>query len=196
MIEYFSMPTFEEEHYCDNPASFPINKFHQTGSGKGKFVLIVGESPAANGWRKSGKAFYNPEMKILPTGKRLNLLLSDVDLSVEKCGFTEIVKCYLGKNRKDLSKCGRNCWPIFVNQIKSVNYKLIITLGVKTMEIIKEMSKEKIEMGKLSTININKNNYLILPIYHPSPINPHNMKRNQTIFAESKDFLLRVLKQT
>src|SRR3990170_4127964 len=97
--------TSVEEHHCQNHSSFPLDKFHQIGFGKGKQILIVGESPAENGWRKSGKAFYNPEGKILPTGKRLNQLLVKFGLSVEQCGFTELAKCFVGKNRKILDKC-------------------------------------------------------------------------------------------
>ena len=90
------------EHYCEFPNEFPEHKFHQKGIGKGKYVLLVGESPAPNGWRKSGKACYSPEGKLLPTGKRLNELLTEFGLSVEICGFTELSKCFVGKYRKQL----------------------------------------------------------------------------------------------
>ncbi len=181
-----------EEHYCQNPSSFPLEKFHQKGTGKGKHILIVGESPAENGWRKSSKAFYNPDGKILPTGKRLNQLLSYLNLSIEKCGFTELAKCFVGKNRKILDKCSKGCWPIFLKQLKTIDYKLIIILGVKTLEIFNKLCGVELKTGTLSKVKIDSKYYFILPIYHPSPINPHNQKRNQIIFESLKGQLLAV----
>ena len=189
------MPTNTEEHYCHKISAFPINKFHQLGKGRGKNILIVGESPAENGWRKSGKAFYNLEGKILPTGKRLNLLLSEFDLSVEECGFTELSKCFIGKNRKSLNKCCQFCWPIFIKQLKSIDYKLIIILGVKTQEIFNNLCGTTVNTGDLSEICINEKSYFILPIYHPSPINPYSQKRNEEIFRLSKRKLLDIVFQ-
>jgi len=171
-----------EEHYCQNSVSFPLEKFHQLGTGKGKYILIVGESPAENGWRKSGKAFYNPNGKILATGKRLNQLLTPFGLSVEECGFTELAKCFVGKNRKVLDKCSAGCWPIFLKQLKTADYKMIIILGVKTLEIFNELCKSELKIGVITKTKIDNKSYSVLPIYHPSPVNPHGQKKNQIIF--------------
>ncbi|OGM18850.1 hypothetical protein A2686_02310 [Candidatus Woesebacteria bacterium RIFCSPHIGHO2_01_FULL_38_10] len=130
----------QHEHSCKEPNKFPTNKLHQISSGKGKIILIIGGSPSENGWRKSGKTFYDLNGKLLASGKRLNQLLSSLGLSVEICGFTELAKCFIGKNRKILSSCSKGCWPIFLKQLKSVNYKLIILLGVQTLKIFNKLS--------------------------------------------------------
>jgi uracil-DNA glycosylase len=52
--------------------SCPNGPHIQIGRGRGKKVLVVAESPAQNGWRVSGRAFFTSEGKILATGKRLN----------------------------------------------------------------------------------------------------------------------------
>ncbi len=174
------------EHYCENVNRFPLEKFLQRGVGKGKTILIVGEAPAPNGWRKSGRAFYSTDGKLLPTGRNLNKLLLDYNLSAEVCGFTELVKCYIGKDRKLLDDCGRKCWPIFKRQLKSSNYSLIILLGVKTLEIFNKNSNNKIRIGELVQIEINNKSYMLLPIFHPSPIAPFNHKKNQEIFSQLK----------
>lgn len=179
-----------QTHYCQNPKIFPLGKFHQRGSGKGKYVLIVGESPAPNGWRLSGKACYDVSGKLLATGKRLNNLLSTLNLSVETCGFTELAKCYVGKDRKILEKCCLGCWPIFVKQLESVDYKLIIILGVKTLEVFNKLCNTELKTGTISNVVINKKKYSILGIYHPSPINPHGQAKNQKIFESLKEKLL------
>jgi len=173
-----------EKHYCKDPDKFPLSKFHQRGLGKGKQILIVGESPAENGWRNSGRAFYNPEGKILATGKKLNLLLTDFGLSVETCGFTELAKCYVGKNRKILSSCSEGCWPIFLKQLTTEDYKLIILLGVQTLKIFNQLSSLNLEIGKLSKATLDGIKYSFLPIYHPSPRNPYSFNKNQLIFGK------------
>lgn len=147
----------------------------------------MGESPAANGWRVSGKAFYTLQGKLLPSGRRLNELLFPLGLSVETCGFTELAKCFVGKDRKRLANCCRGCWPIFVKQIKLADYKLIIILGVKTLEIFNKINNSDLKTGILSKIEIEDNEYLILPIYHPSPINPHGQRKNRLIFDNLKE---------
>lgn len=182
-----------EEHYCKEPNKFPLNKFHQKGLGMGKHILIVGESPAENGWRKSGKAFYNSEGKMLATGKRLNLLLSDFGISVESCGFTELAKCFIGKNRKALFSCSKSCWSIFLKQLRTEDYKLIMLLGVQTLAIFNQLSNLNLEIGKLSKAQLYDKEYSFLPIYHPSPINPHGHKKNTAIFEMNNGELLQLI---
>lgn len=174
------------DHYCQSPDMFPLDKFHQLGKGRGRVVLIVGESPAANGWRVSGKAFYTPRGRFLPSGRRLNALLLPLGLSVETCGFTELVKCFVGKDKKRLANCCQGCWPIFVKQIKLTDYKLIIILGVKTLEIFNKINNSDLKTGIMSKFKIDDKEYSILPIYHPSPINPHGQRKNKLIFESQE----------
>lgn len=182
------------EHYCKNVSQFPLEKFLQKGINKGKTILIVGEAPAQNGWRKSGRAFYTVDDKLLPTGRNLNKLLANHNLSVETCAFTEIVKCYVGTNRKLLNECGERCWPVFKKQLILSKYSLIILLGVKTLEIFNKNSDNKIKIGELTKTKIDGRNYMLLPIYHPSPIAPFNHKKNQEIFLQLKDKLEKLIK--
>lgn len=144
--------------------------------------MIVGESPAENGWRKSGKAFYSPAGKLLATGKRLNELLSLFDLEVSKCGFTELSKCFVNNNRKILGSCCKRCWPIFVKQVNKGNSQLIITLGVIPAQIIGNILDEVIEMGVMKEIKIGNKRVKLLPIYHPSPANSFGKEKNKKIF--------------
>jgi uracil-DNA glycosylase len=45
---------------------FPNNK--TISMGKDNLIVIVGEAPANNGWRKSGRAWYNIKNKLLSSG--------------------------------------------------------------------------------------------------------------------------------
>lgn len=186
----------DHEHYCNNIPNFPIDKFFQRGKGLGKRVLIVGEAPAANGWRKSGRAFYTVDGKLIPAGRNLNKLLERYGITIEDCAFTELVKCYVGKDRKLLNECGAKCWKIFLRQIMLERFNLIILLGVKTLEIFNKEAGENLKTGELADISVNKNKYYVLPIYHPSPINPFNRQKNIEIFTRLNTSLELIIKKS
>mgnify|MGYP002799674210 FL=1 len=60
---------------------------------KGKSrILVLGESPAKDGWIVSGKAFYNKDGKLQATGKVLQKLLNLCGLDIEDVNFTECCK--------------------------------------------------------------------------------------------------------
>jgi len=183
----------EHEHHCQDIESYDLDLFFQEGQGLGAKVLILGESPAENGWRKSGRACYTLKGKLLPTGKRLNELLYPFDLSVETCAFTELAKCFVGKDRHLLLQCSQNCWPILIHQLESKNIELIIPLGVKTLEILNFLNSSDLKTGVLAKTAINGEEYLALPIYHPSPINSHGRQKNLDIFAKNKTSLHQLL---
>ena len=178
-----------EEHFCANIENFPLDRFFQSGIGYGKNVLIIGESPAENGWRKSGKAFYSPEGKLLATGKRLNELLAIFDLDVSNCGFTELSKCFVGTNRKILGNCCKKCWPICEKQITKEDSRLIITRGVIPAQIMGEILNSKIIMGELTKLFIAGITRTLLPLYHPSPANPNGREKNRMIVEKYRDEL-------
>ena len=181
-----------KNHVCNNIKDFPINKFHQSGTGKGRNLLIVGESPAPNGWIISGKACYRPDGKILPTGKRLNELLEPFGLSVENSGFTELSKCFVSK-RTELESCGKKCWPIFLNQIKNEDYKLLIILGVQTTHILSKIIDRNLIVGEIVEIELEEKKYKIFPIFHPSPVNPTGHSKNKVLFKSLYSSLKNIL---
>ena len=187
------MRTVEEEHFCQDIDNFPTEKYLQIGVGMGKRILIVGESPAENGWRKSGKAFYSPEGKLLASGKRLNELLANFGLDVSTCGFTELAKCFVGKNRKVLGDCCKKCWPILEKQINRGDYRLVITLGVIPAQIIGEILEKEINMGEMAEILIGGKARKLLPIYHPSPVNPFGRTKNKQIFDKYRSEIREIL---
>lgn len=167
------MNTDIEDHCCDDDF-IALDKYLQIGSSVGKNILAVGESPAANGWCKSGRAFFTTSGKMVPTGKNflVNLQQIDSNINLENISFTEIAKCFVANNRKVLGSCASKTWPHFTNQLKHVAPKLIILLGKKTTDIFNVLSKTSLQVGELSTVVIFGVVYNILPIYHPSPLNP------------------------
>ncbi len=158
--------------------------------GNNNDIIILGEAPANNGWRKSGKVWYDQNNKILPSGKVMEKLLEILNLKILDVTFLESVKCY-PKERKFLNTCETNCNCILKKQIKVLKPKIILTLGnMATKAILNIKYKNYSEVvGKIYEQNIDGIKTIIIPIYHPSPISPLSYKGNIPIFNKIKELL-------
>lgn len=149
--------------------------------GKSNDIVLVGEAPTNNGWRKSHKLWRDINGKVLPSGVVLQKLFNIIDRNIFETTFLESVKCYPLK-RKNLKTCSKNCMNIMLEQLRILNPKLIITLGEFPTRNILDFNFKKFSdvVGNIYEIN----GYKILPIYHPSPISPRNYKGNVPIFEK------------
>ncbi len=157
--------------------------------GKNTDILFIGESPAKNGWIMTGRAFYDKNNKLLPTGRVLNQLLEIINLTIDDITFTEACKCCI-PDRKLLSIASTNCFPFLEAQITKLKSKILIPLGEHpTRILLKDLKFKRFGevVGKIYNIKINNDNILIVPIYHPSPINPKSYKNNIPIFELIKE---------
>ena len=154
--------------------------------------IIIGESPAKDGWIQSKKAFYNSSGKLQGTGRVLNTLLKNIGYSISDIYFTECCKCVI-ENRKFLKNCSINCLPILLEQLKSVPCRIIITMGLFPTQALLQTKIKKFAdvVGNVFEIEINSTNYILIPIYHPSPLNPRGYKDNILIFNKIKDYSAR-----
>lgn len=149
--------------------------------GRDNDIVLVGEAPANNGWRKSHKVWHDVNGKILPSAIILQKLFDLIDKDVLETTFLESVKCY-PLERKNLKICSEHCKNIMLEQLKIINPKLIITLGeFPTRNLLNFKFKKFCEVvGNI----YEGNGYKILPIYHPSPISPKSYKGNIPIFEK------------
>lgn len=147
-------------------------------------ILIIGESPAKDGWLKSGKAFYDINSNLQATGKILSKLLKLIDLSIEDISFTECCKCHIS-DRNKLYNCSNNCKTFLMEQIKNCNQDIILTMGLFPTQILlnTKINKFKDYVGKSFYLY----GKTIIPIYHCSPINPLSYKGNENIFISLKE---------
>ncbi len=152
--------------------------------GKDNDIVLVGEAPANNGWRKSHKLWTDLNGRVLPSGLVLQKLFDIIDRNIFETTFLESVKCY-PLERKNLKTCSSNCKNIMLEQLKILNPKLIITLGEFPTRNLLDFKFNKFAdvVGKIYEVN----NYKILPIYHPSPISPKSYKGNVPIFERLKE---------
>lgn len=170
-------------HNCnlcgDMVEKFPNSK--TVSVGRRNDIVILGEAPTNNGWRKSGIAWYDINGKLLPSGVILQKLLKKLGLEISDTYFLEAIKCY-PKDRKYLRKCSNNCKSFLLEQLEIINPKIILALGESATRTILNINFKKFSevVGKEFKIN----GYTVIPIYHPSPISPMSYKGNIDIFKK------------
>lgn len=161
---------------------FPDSK--TVSLGKTHDIVILGEAPANNGWRKSKIAWYDTNKKLLPSGVIMQKLLNIIDLELKNTYFLEAIKCY-PKDRKYLNVCGKNCRKFLIKQLETIKPKVVLSLGDAATKTILKVKYKKFNeiVGKEFYVDGIK----IIPIYHPSPISPLSYKGNIPIFENLKN---------
>jgi len=177
-----------EIHQCDLCGDM-IEKFPNSKTvsiGKRNDIVILGEAPANNGWRKSGIAWYDINHKLLPSGVVLQKLLNEINLKIEDTYFLEAIKCY-PKKRNNLNKCSKNCRKFLLKQLKIIKPKVVLSLGDAATKSILNIPYKNFRdvVGKTFMVD----EYIIIPIYHPSPISPMSYKGNIEIFKNLGEFI-------
>lgn len=147
-------------------------------------ILVLGESPAKDGWIVSKRAFYNAKGEFQASGKVLEKLLNIIDLTIEDINFTEVCKCIIA-DRKRLRECSNNCKKILFKQIDSFDFDIILPMGQYPTETILGTRVDRLKdyIGKKYEICFGKNTKIVIPIYHTSPANPLCYKGNEKIFS-------------
>lgn len=150
--------------------------------------VIIGESPAKDGWIIFNQAFYNKENKLQASGKVLEKLLNNIGFSINDIYFTECCKCII-EDRKQLDKCSQNCLQILHKQISILPCKILVPMGKYSTQALLGIKIKKFVdyVGKIFEIKINNKTYKVLPIYHPSPLNPKGYKDNIPFFQTLKN---------
>lgn len=154
--------------------------------GRKKEILILGEAPANNGWRKSGVAWYDTNHKLLPSGVVLQKLLDIINIKIADTYFLEAIKCF-PKDRKYLKKCNNNCKKYLFKQLELINPKVVLALGDSATKAILNIKYKNFNevVGKEFYIN----NIKVIPTYHPSPISPKSYVGNVEIFKKLKQHI-------
>ena len=174
-----------EIHRC-NLCSGMIEKFPNSKTvsiGKRNDIVILGEAPANNGWRKSGIAWYDVNHKLLPSGVVLQKLLDEINLKIEDTYFLEAIKCY-PTDRKYLNKCSENCKKYLFKQLEIIKPKVVLSLGDAATKSILDIKYKKFSDVVGKTFDVK--GFEVIPIYHPSPISPMSYKGNIDIFKNIK----------
>jgi len=149
--------------------------------------LFVGEAPARNGWRRTGKAWVNDAGKVIPTGQVFEKLLRIIDLGLSEATYIEAIKCF-PYNRKSLSMKAQNCKSYMEEQINLLKPEVVVTLGEFSSRVLLGSSNpfKKLSdiVGNMYSVKINGISYKVFPVYHPSPISPKSYNGNKPLFKQ------------
>lgn len=161
-------------------------------------MLFIWEAPAKNWWRITWKAWINEKWKVIPSWNILDNLLKTIWLELFDVSFVEAVKC-LPIERKYIKECANNCSPILNKQIELLKPNLLLPLwehATKTLLKSDVTFKNFSEVvGKEFIIERNWKKYIVLPIYHPSPVSPLSFKGNIPIFKNLKKTYFELIKE-
>lgn len=185
MVKYNEEDIAQEIINCNKCGDLPKLVCNPIKVGESK-VLILGESPAKDGWIVSGRAFYNKDGKLQASGKILNKLLNLCGLTIDNINFTEVCKCIIS-DRKTLRACCNNCKPILFKQLDKFDCDVILPMGQFPTETIlgKKINKLSDVVGKQFEVDFGRTIKTVIPIYHTSPANPMCFKGNEKIFKET-----------
>ena len=153
-------------------------------------ILFVVRDPAKNGWRKSGRAFFNVNGGLIPSGKIFDKQLKNIGISIEDINFVELIKCFPieGKLRSSLKEEVENCSHWLKMQITIIKPTVIVPMGGPASGFFfhnqhgrKLKSLSDYISEQMMTLY---EGILVIPIFHPSPaaqgknhLNPSILKR-------------------
>jgi len=146
------------------------------GSANAK-ILFIGEGPGKKE-DELGRPFVGS------AGRFLDEMLEIIKLKREDIYIANVVKCRPPENRDPLPEEAITCWPWLLEQIKTIQPKLIVTLGRHSMERFLPNQKISQMHGTLviKTIpEIGKQNFYTL--YHPATA-LYNGSMRETLIAD------------
>lgn len=125
-------------------------------------IMFIGEGPGQKE-DELGRPFVGA------AGKFLDEMLGIINLKREDVYIANVVKCRPPQNRDPLSEEAAACWPWLLEQIKTIQPRLIVTLGRHSMERFLPNQKISQVHGKAlrrETEDLGKQ--IFYTLYHPA----------------------------
>lgn len=125
-------------------------------------IMFIGEGPGQKE-DELGRPFVGA------AGKFLEEMLGAINLKREDVYIANVVKCRPPMNRDPMPEEVETCWPWLMEQIKTIQPKLIVTLGRHSMERFLPNQKISQIHGKALRRNIPEiGTYVFYALYHPA----------------------------
>ena len=153
-----------------------INDCKKCNLYRSRHNVVVGEGPLNAKLMFIGEApGYDEDMQGRPfvgrSGRKLRELLVKVGIKESDFYIANILKCRPPNNRDPENDEVKACYPFLQFQLDIIKPKIICTLGrYASYKMLGEVKK----MGDLRGKSFPKENYIIMPIYHPSFILRNN----------------------
>ncbi len=120
-------------------------------------IMFIGEGPGFHE-NEQGRPFVGA------AGQFLDQLLAQAGLKRSGVWITNIVKCRPPANRDPLPEEIATCNPYLQRQIKTINPKIIITLGRLSMGTYLPGARIGVVHGQMRKVG----NQFVIPMYHPA----------------------------
>ena len=139
-------------------------------------VMFVGEAPGSME-DSSGKPFMGRSGELL-TKMIENVLL----IPRSKTYITNVVKCRPPQNQTPTETQAHTCYPYLLKQIEIIKPKIIVALGTTAYQYL---SGDTTEISKARGIVTQRNDYTLIPTYHPSYL-LRNPSAKKEVFEDLK----------
>jgi uracil-DNA glycosylase family 4 len=167
---------------------------HQLGLHRA--ILVVGEAPAADGWWRTGRAFYRKPspggLELSRTGVNLNRCLAVLGTNIECVSFVEAIRCRpSGQEAWRPGECVRQrCSRFLLDHLLVTQPRPVLPLGLIATASCLEVTVGG-RAGNLDAVVGVAAEWVapwgpcwILPLYHPSPANGGRWPRNERFLRE------------
>jgi len=150
-------------------------------------IMFIAEAPGPRGANRSGIPLQGDV-----TGNNFEKLLSSTNWTRANIFITNAVLCCPTKENGNVRSPNKlevkNCSSYLKRIIELVDPKIIVPLGVKALESLKEIETHKLVLSKDVATYTKWNDRYLYPLYHPSPqvINT----RTRTFEQQRQDFRL------
>ncbi|WP_082677259.1 uracil-DNA glycosylase [Bacillus sp. FJAT-29937] len=148
-------------------------------------ILFLAEAPGPRGADVSGIPLQGDV-----TGKNFEKLLSSTNWTRSDIFITNAVLCCpvnsSGKVRPPSKEEIKNCHPYLKQIIELVDPKIVVTLGKKALEALKEIEHHSLVLNQNVATYTKWNGRYVYPLYHPSPQVINTGKR--TLQQQRTDF--------
>ena len=161
-----------------------INECKKCNLYRSRHNVVIGEGPVNAKLMFIGEApGYDEDMQGRPfvgrSGRKLRELLKKVGIKDSDFYIANILKCRPPNNRDPEDDEVKACYPFLQFQLDAIKPNIICTLGrYASYKMLGEVKK----MGDLRGKIFPKDNYIIMPIYHPSFILRNN--RMEPLYIE------------
>lgn len=166
-------PRMAEERAVLGPANGPLNVK----------VLFVAEAPGRFGAGKTGIPFKGDR-----SGKNFEELLAHIGLTRKDVFITNAVLCNPlkdGSNHRPTAKEIKNCSGYLRSTLELVRPRVVVTLGAVGLQAINLLTGSKYSLKEAATRPQELEDFILLPLYHPSP-RVANWKRPMS--SQKRDF--------
>ncbi|MEK4244468.1 uracil-DNA glycosylase [Psychrobacillus sp. FSL K6-2684] len=131
-------------------------------------IMFIAEAPGPRGADVTGIPLHGDA-----TGKNFEKLLASTRWTRSEVFITNAVLCCPtsenGTVRSPIRQEVKNCRSYLSSMIDLVNPKVIVTLGKKALEAIKEIENHQLVLNHDVATFTKWNNRWVYPLYHPSP---------------------------